>query len=39
MNTYIIDGVRTPIGSYKGTLSTIPLSISNFASRFYPQPQ
>jgi len=23
MNTYIIDGVRTPVGSYKGTLSTI----------------
>ncbi len=23
MNTYIIDGIRTPIGNYKGTLSTI----------------
>ncbi len=23
MNAYIIDGIRTPIGSYKGTLSTI----------------
>ncbi|AZQ43806.1 acetyl-CoA C-acyltransferase [Nonlabens ponticola] len=23
MNTYIIDGIRTPVGNYKGTLSTI----------------
>ncbi|MRT16720.1 3-oxoadipyl-CoA thiolase [Vitellibacter sp. q18] len=23
MNTYIIDGIRTPIGSYQGTLSTV----------------
>ncbi|BAO55634.1 acetyl-CoA C-acyltransferase [Nonlabens marinus] len=23
MNTYIIDGIRTPVGNYKGTLSTV----------------